>query len=163
MTPMGWRVFSGGGAKRSDKGMERVSKNRPEEIKTVQLGGVPKNITAALRQPPDWVKTAANTPAMPSGKVLYQNPTAFGLLECSAGVSPAWVSHSMSGETPDLHKSLRKSTNIETSVLLQSSRKAVSRIDEMQTNHKKGWSCHVVQMHSEPRTPDAAEAGIFNR
>ena len=33
---------------------------------------------------------------------LIPNPTAFGLLECSAGVSPAWVSHSMACETPAL-------------------------------------------------------------
>ena len=37
---------------------------------------------------------------------LYRKPTALGLLECSAGVSPAWVSHSMAGETPALREIL---------------------------------------------------------
>jgi len=40
---------------------------------------------------------------------LYQNPIAFGILECSAGVSLASAYHSFSGETPDLHKCLGKS------------------------------------------------------
>jgi hypothetical protein len=47
---------------------------------------------------------------------LYQNLNAFGLLECSAGVSPAVVCRSKSGDTPDLHERLRKSATLETLV-----------------------------------------------
>lgn len=36
---------------------------------------------------------------------------------CSAGVSPAWVSRSMAGETPALQQNLRKSDFRETLVL----------------------------------------------
>ncbi len=39
------------------------------------------------------------------GKSSGQKPFAFRLY-CSAGVSPAWVSRSMAGEKPDLHKCL---------------------------------------------------------
>ena len=39
-------------------------------------------------------------------KVLYQKPFTFRLLKCSAGISPAGVCRSVSGETPDLHKCL---------------------------------------------------------
>ena len=48
--------------------------------------------------------------------LLCQPPVAFRLLKCSAGVSPAGVCRSVSGETPDLHKSLLKSTTLETLV-----------------------------------------------
>ena len=43
----------------------------------------------------------------------YQDPIVFGLLECSAGISPAIISRSMSEESPDLPKRLRKATNFE--------------------------------------------------
>ena len=52
--------------------------------------------------------------------VLHQNIIHFRLKACSAGVCPAGGSRSMSGETPDLHKSLRLSTTLETLVLRRS-------------------------------------------
>lgn len=58
---------------------------------------------------------------------LNQNPIAFGILECSAGVSPASVRHLMSGETPDLHELFGKSKILKVLVLPGSWGKAASR------------------------------------